>query len=547
MTESPHATVTPIALEINATEETSAPLTDGSRDCVRTRQLYFRGLGLIYLLAFLSLWSQIHGLIGTQGILPVEKYFKLAQEKLGDNAWQQLPSLCWLASSDLMLHGWCLLGVGLSVALFFGLAPRLILVLLWLTYLSLSVAGQAFLSFQWDSLLLEMTVCSILYAPRGFRLDWLTAQEPRPIARWLLWGLAFKLMFLSGITKLLSGDWAWSDGTALQYHYFTQPIPSWVSWHFAQLPQSVHQASLMVMFAIELPLTFLVFTGKYGRIVFGLATIALMLLIEATGNFGFFNLQTIVLAIPLLNDQILSKITSWIPRRLTWSQPQNPEVPPVTADPIWRRVIAVCIGSLILAASGLTLVREMVRTQQADKMPAVVVSTLNIADRLLLSWGEPWVLNRLAPYRTINGYGLFRVMTTHRPEIILEISQDATTWESCEFPYKPGSVDRPPPIVAPHMPRLDWQMWFAGLNPRGNEYWLFGLSQRILEGSPSIARLMGRPDLVANPPRYVRWSYYEYKFSTPEQRHATGAWWSRSHSGFLTGPLSRRSDSHESS
>ncbi|MEI8379515.1 MAG: lipase maturation factor family protein [Planctomycetota bacterium] len=545
MTESPHATVAPIALAFSATEEECVPLTAGSRDCVRTRQLYFRGLGLIYLLAFLSLWSQIHGLIGSQGILPVEKYFNLAQEKLGDNAWHLLPSLCWLASSDLMLHGWCLLGVGLSVALFFGLAPRLILVLLWLTYLSLSVAGQAFLSFQWDSLLLEMTVCSIFYAPRGFRPNWLTAPEPRPIARWLLWGLAFKLMFLSGITKLLSGDWAWSDGTALQFHYFTQPIPSWVSWYCAQLPQSVHQASLMVMFAIELPLTFLIFTGKHGRAVFGLATIALMILIEATGNFGFFNLQTIVLAIPLLNDQILSKIARWIPSRLTWFQPPSPIVPLVTADPIWRRVITVCIGSLILGASGLTLVREMVRTLQADKMPALVISTLNLSDRLLLSWGEPWVLNRLAPYRSINGYGLFRVMTTHRPEIILEISQDAKTWESCEFPYKPGKVDRPPPIVAPHMPRLDWQMWFAGLNPRGNEYWLFGLSQRILEGNPSIARLMGRPNLMASPPRYVRWSYYEYKYSTPEQRQATGAWWSRSHTGFLTGPLSRRSDSHE--
>lgn len=545
MIEPPHDAMVSREPDSTATAEGSALTVIKTRDCVRTRRLYFRGLALIYLLAFLSLWSQIHELVGSQGILPVEKYFKLAQAKLGDNAWQQLPSVCWIDSSDLMLHGWCLLGVGLAVMLLFGLAPRLILVLLWMTYLSLSVAGQAFMGFQWDSLLLEMTVCSILYAPRGFRPDWLTSPEPRPIARWLLWGLAFKLMFLSGITKLLSGDWAWSDGTALQFHYFTQPIPSWVSWYCAQLPQSIHQVSLIVMFAIELPLTFLVFMGKRSRAVFGLATIALMILIEATGNFGFFNLQTIVLAIPLLNDDVLNKIARWVLRKPKWFQPTNAIVPAISGDPAWRRVISISLGSMILCASGLALIREMVRTQQADRMPAIVVSTLNLADRLLLSWGEPWVLNRLAPYRTINGYGLFRVMTTHRPEIIIEISQDAVTWESCEFPYKPGSVDRPPPIVAPHMPRLDWQMWFAGLNPRGNEYWLFGLSQRILEGNPSIARLMRRPDLVANPPRYVRWSYYEYKFSTPEQRQATGAWWSRSHTGFLTGPLSRRNDSPE--
>ncbi len=515
------------------------------QDCVITRWLYFRGLALIYLLAFLSLWSQIHGLVGSHGILPIEKYFKLAQDKLGDNAWQQLPSLCWFAHSDLMLHGWCLIGVGLSAALFLGLAPRLILVLLWVTYLSLSVAGQAFLSFQWDSLLLEMTVCSILYAPRGFLPDWKTSPAPRLIARWLLWGLAFKLMFLSGITKLLSGDWAWSDGTALQYHYYTQPIPSWVSWYCAQLPLSVHQASLIVMFAIELPLTFLVFIGKRSRAVFGLATIGLMIVIEATGNFGFFNLQTIVLSIPLLNDQVLNAITSRISRRLTCFQLTNQSPSTVPEEPVWRRVVAVSAAAMILGTSGLALVREMVRTQQADKMPSIVVSTLNLADRLLLNWGEPWVLNRLAPYRTINGYGLFRVMTTHRPEIIIEMSQDGVTWESCEFPYKPGKVDRPPPIIAPHMPRLDWQMWFAGLNPRGSEYWLYGLTERLLEGNPTVVRLMGRPELVACPPKYVRWSYYEYKFSNPEQRHATGAWWSRSHSGLLTGPLAKRSDSRE--
>ena len=94
------------------------------------------------------------------------------------------------------------------------------------------------------------------------------------------------------------------------------------------------------------------------------------------------------------------------------------------------------------------------------------------------------------------------------------------------------------------MPRLDWQMWFAALNPRSNEYWLSSLSQRILEGNPSTARLLGQPQLATHPPKYVRLSYYEYKFSTSDQRQATGAWWSRSHTGHLTGPLSRRTEAN---
>jgi hypothetical protein len=184
----------------------------------------------------------------------------------------------------------------------------------------------------------------------------------------------------------------------------------------------------------------------------------------------------------------------------------------------------------------------MVRTQHGDKIPKVVSAILGAADRLLLSWAEPRVLAPIAPFRTINGYGLFRVMTTRRPEIVIETSHDGVTWAACEFPYKPGRVDRSPPVVAPDMPRLDWQMWFAALNPRGNEYWLTALVQRILEGNPKTARLLGHPELARDPPRYVRLAVFEYKFSSIEQRRSTGAWWSRSHTGYLTGPMTQRTE-----
>eukprot|EP00951_Prasinocladus_malaysianus_P047402 scaffold650284_cov45-Prasinocladus_malaysianus.AAC.1 len=52
---------------------------------------------------------------------------------------------------------------------------------------------------------------------------------------------------------------------------------------------------------------------------------------------------------------------------------------------------------------------------------------------------------------------------TSRPEIDLQGSHDGENWTSYVFKYKPGPVDRAPPWVAPHQPRLDWQMWFAAL------------------------------------------------------------------------------------
>src|SRR5206468_2050183 len=136
-----------------------------------------------------------------------------------------------------------------------------------------------FLGFQWDALLLEMTICSVLYAPRGWRPDWRVTSGS--LACWLLWALAFKLMFLSGVTKLLSGDRSWLDGTALQFHYYTQPIPNWVAWYTYQWPLALHRFSLYVLLVIEIVLPFLTFAGRRGRIVFGLASMLLMILIEA--------------------------------------------------------------------------------------------------------------------------------------------------------------------------------------------------------------------------------------------------------------------------
>jgi hypothetical protein len=507
------------------------------------RRWYFCALGAVHLIALVSLAVQVRGLVGEQGILPASAFFQLAFDRFGSAAYFKLPTLCWLNAGDAMLLGLCLGGMALAIALIAGFAPRVVLLSLWALYLSLCVAGQAFLSFQWDTLLLETTLCSVLYAPRGWRPAW--TEPPLPIAKWLVWALAFKLMLLSGATKLLSGDDTWTNGTALNFHYYTQPIPNGISWHVHHLPQWFQAASLRLMFLVELVLPLFVFAGRWGRAAFAAGTMLLMALIELTGNYGFFNLLTMVLCLPLLDEQVLR--CCWRLCRVGCAhQCQSADVigghsPPYESlsRPTWRVISANVLGGAMLFVSLLSFVEELAHTRRGTRIPAAVSGTLDVADRALLSWGEPWILDRLAPLRTINGYGLFRVMTTKRPEIVIEYTHDGATWHEYEFPYKTGRVDRRPPLVAPHMPRLDWQMWFAALNPRGNAYWLSALAERILEGNPQTAALLARPDIAAHPPQAVRFVNYDYVFSTPAERRESGAWWSRARMGELTGPLTR--------
>jgi len=202
-----------------------------------TRRIFLRALGLTYLVAFVSLWVQIDGLVGGRGILPARNFFSALWPEYGTRAILALPSLCWLNSSNAMLHALCALGVIASLVLMVGLVPIGALIVCFVSYLSLSVAGQTFLSFQWDILLLEAGFLAIFFAPWQWRMARGHDARVSRVAFFLLKFLLFKLMFMSGMVKLTSGDDCWWNLTALDYHYWSQPLPTIVAWFADKNPE----------------------------------------------------------------------------------------------------------------------------------------------------------------------------------------------------------------------------------------------------------------------------------------------------------------------
>jgi hypothetical protein len=173
--------------------------------------------------------------------------------------------------------------------------------------------------------------------------------------------------------------------------------------------------------------------------------------------------------------------------------------------PVW--VIAP-VASAVLFVSAIQMA---ITLGQGSRLPAPLL--------LVVDW--------TSSFRTVNRYGLFAVMTTSRPEIVLEGSDDGRVWRPYELRWKPGEVTRRPRFVAPHQPRLDWQMWFAALGRVGENPWLVGLARRLLEGSPEVLRLFAGNPFPNHPPRYVRATLYDYRFTTPAERREGGAWWRR--------------------
>lgn len=477
-----------------------------------TRWLFLRGLALVYLVAFLSLWVQVHGLIGSQGILPAAQYLEAVHDQVGSRGYHLLPTLAWFGAGDIGLHLLCGGGALLALLLLVGVAPRICLLGLWALYLSLSLVGQVFLSFQWDTLLLETGFLAILFAPGALLPGLRRERPPSRVFLFLLRWLLFKLMFASGLVKLWGNDETWWGLTALEYHYWTTCLPTWIGWYAHQLPEFLQRSSVVIMFAIELAVPLLLFLPRRLRVSSFVPLVALQLGILATGNYGFFNLNTLVLCLLVLDDTALQRFT---PSRWRGQAADKPRRPGAL-----RRWVAATVATalFLLSLSGM-----VGRFFGNDVLPEPMIE--------VRSW--------IRPYRSVNNYGLFAGMTTRRKEIILEGSNDRQTWVPYEFRWKPGDPKRRPGFVQPHMPRLDWQMWFAALGDYRRNPWLIRCMRQILAGSPAVLELLDENPFPDEPPRYLRAMIYDYKFADPASRKAEGVWWQRELLGYYAPMLQR--------
>lgn len=477
----------------------------------RVRWWYLRGLGFVFCIAFASLLPQLSGLLGPEGLSPATEWLDYGIQHLdGAERFLRLPTLLWLTGArTAALYGVALVGLGCGVLLLVDVAPRYALLGAWAAYLSLTTLGGVFLSFQWDVLLLETALVSLPLAPGHLRPP-REAAEPRRGAVLLVRFLLFRLMLLSGLVKLVSGDTTWRDFTALEYHFWTQPLPNVLAYFAHQLPGGLLRAGTVAMFLIELAVPLLLFGPRRARLLATALLALLQLGILTTGSYGFFNLLTLVLCIAGLDDGAL--------RRLRVPGPRVEEGTGL------RRRWGTVAFAVFTAVYGVLALSQDVRRLVGWRPPALVAA----------------VLEDVGPFRSINTYGLFAVMTTRREEILLEGSDDGRTWTEYLLRWRPGPVDERPRAPAPHMPRLDWQLWFAALSTCRDNPWLLRLQDALLRGEPGVRGVFRDGSLPDTPPRYVRTRRFDYRFTDLAAWRATGAWWTRRDVGPYCPPLTLR-------
>ena len=464
-----------------------------SETCIITSWLFLKCLALIYLAAFFSLAVQISGLAGAEGILPFSELLDTAFSHYGFTALVYLPTLFWVNASDLALQGLAWLGCLFSISLFLGYWKRLSLLLLFVFYLSLFHAGQTFLTFQWDSLLLEA----------GFLAIFLSA-GPTHLVIFLYHWLLFRLRFMSGVSKLASEDPSWANLTTLNYYFETQPLPHIGSWYFHQLPEPILQSGVIFVFFTELVVPFFIFMPRKFRLFAAATTLFMQLLIIATSNHNWINLLTIVLCLFLLDDSIVKKI---IPARLL------PDEERITQRHRINTYVLPVMAMLIVACSSLVFLYRFAGINLPEPVARATV--------VIRSWGIGHIFH------------IFPTMQTERHELQVEGSYDGKEWKAYSFRYKPGALDSRPAFIIPHQPRLDWMMWFVPPQPPEMAAWFEQFLVRLQQGSPPVLELLADNPFPDRPPRFLRVLVFRYHFTAAEERAKSGNWWNYEYLGLF--------------
>lgn len=430
----------------------------------RARALWLRALGLIFFSAFYSLWFQIHGLIGPDGILPVRDSLPWAREAVGAKAYWWIPSLLWLDSGPGMLTALVIAGAIASLLLVLNVFPRAAIAVAMLCFLSFVSAAQDFSGYQSDGMLLEAAFFSLFLGAKK--------SPPTRAAVFMLQWLWFRIYFGSGLLKILSGEEQWRNLTAMDKYYENGPLPTWIAWYVQQWPHRFHAATAAATLVIELFVVWMVLVpSRRAKLAAFLLTTPLQIGIILTANYAFLNYLVLALGVLLLEDK---------------RQPPSVD-------------------------------RRPNRIQLAVLPVAFVVS--------ILTFGSP--IRVLAPFRLINNYALFAVMTRARFELEFQGTRDGRTWIAYPFRYKPQDPRRAPGIFAPYHPRFEWNLWFASLGTVSQNPWVMSTQQRLLQNEPDVLALFAANPFAEAPPRAVRVVVWQYWFTISEERARRGAWWNR--------------------
>lgn len=474
-----------------------------------TRFIMLRLLGAIYAVAFLAAINQIIPLIGANGLLPVGIFLQRVGDALGSRSagFARLPSLFWFFHSDnsLLIVAW--IGFGLSLVVVAGYANALLLAVLWFLYMSFVHVGQDWYGYGWEIQLLETGFLAIFLCPLLDMRPFPKRAPPMPVIGLFRW-LIFRIMFGAGMIKW-RGDAVWRNGTALYYHFETQPLAGPLSRWFHFLPHWILKMGVWYNFLAELVAPWFIFYPRIARHIAGSVIVFLQIILIFSGNLSFLNWLTIVPALACFDDSFWSRV---LPRKLV----MRAEKAEAEAEPSKPMITTTWIVTVLIAVLSIQPVFNMLSPRQ-------IMNT------------------SFDPIDLVNTYGAFGSVGRERLNIVFEgtsdeVPDEKTHWKSYIYKGLPVELNKRPPQVAPYQLRLDWQMWFAAMSSPDEYPWTVNLISKLLHNDPGAVGLFAENPFPDKPPKFIRAILFRYRFAQPG--NPEGNWWNREEIGLWLPPLS---------
>ncbi|NGP87973.1 lipase maturation factor family protein [Fodinibius halophilus] len=449
-----------------------------------SRLIIQRGIGLMYVIAFVVAINQFRPLLGENGLLPVPSFIERISFK-------RSPSIFHWHYSDTFFAIIAWIGLGLSLLAVTGISDSSpiwlsvsVWLLLWGLYLSIVNVGQLFYGFGWESLLLEASFYAIFLGPLHYQTPFLMIL----MIRWLL----LRVEFGAGLIKM-RGDKCWRKLTCLNYHHETQPMPNPLSRFFHLLPESYHKIETLFNHIVQLGAVWLLFLPQpFASIGAGMIILSQGYLI-LSGNYAWLNWMTLILAFSGISDSYLQYLFPL-------------QIPQSIVTPTYFQLIIIGLA-IIVAYMSIAPIKNMISPHQ----------------RMNASFN---------PLHLVNTYGAFGTVTKARYEIIIEgttetnITHD-TEWKEYKFKGKPGAPRKMPSQFAPYHLRLDWQIWFAAMSSLKSNPWLIRLIIKLLQNDQLTTKLLAHNPFDKRPPTYIRARLFKYEFTNHEEFKNDHRWWKR--------------------
>jgi len=485
--------------------------------------LFSRAFFVVLVIAFGSFINQVLPQAGSKGYSPVAS--SLAGHRKAFTTWKRFfyfPTLFWLNSSDAFIALLPKIGVAAALCgIYGGVFTFPAYLTCYLCFLTLDYALR--LHFPWECLILEASVFG-LFLPSTLPLTSSLAMTelPSPLVAWCFRWLLFRVLF--GFGKLKFGESNSADHGYIKAFVINQPIPSFLGYYFSKAPLVVAKLSLVFMFVAEIPVPLLVFFCGWPRVVAAVFLISLMMGIQLSGNFGYFNLLTSVMCIPLFD---LDSSFTQFSFSESWAQ-----------GPLTHCLLPLALASLQLGGGFLQFIFNNWVTMSWFDWPLVYNNHPG------LNW-----LRQAVRLRLVHGYGVFppHVLAPIRFSCVFEGSNDGgKTWKEYEYKYQVTNERSAPVYVAPHHPRLDHGVYYFGLGNNIEDFTssmfvsvpqcfgtpgthsMYRIAMRLMEpNSPVYTLFKNQPFPASAPPTLMRIQLYSFLPTTHAERVQTGKWWQR--------------------